>query len=95
VLAADSQLDADMMLDNQVPETRELVRHALNLGAFAASAFGAGFGGSVWALVNAQDAEPFSRDWASAYAASAPHIAGAECFIARPGPPLTELPVTV
>jgi galactokinase len=94
-LAADSQLDADMMLDNQVPETRELVRQALNLGAFAASAFGAGFGGSVWALVNAQDAEPFSRDWASAYAAKAPHIAGGECFVARPGPPLTELPVTV
>ena len=33
-------------------------------GALAASAFGAGFGGSVWALVDAQDARGLSRSMA-------------------------------
>ncbi|MGH9200289.1 MAG: galactokinase family protein, partial [Vicinamibacterales bacterium] len=48
-LAADSQSDADRLLGNQVPQTRTLVELALDSGAFAASSFGAGFGGSVWA----------------------------------------------
>ena len=91
-LAADSQRDADTMLGNQVPETRELVRQALSHGALAASAFGAGFGGSVWALVDADYAQRFARDWLSAYSRLTPHIAGAECFVARPGPSLTEVP---
>ncbi len=95
-LAADSQRDADIMLGNQVPETRELVSQALSHGALAASAFGAGFGGSVWALVNANHAERFAREWLNAYSRlTRPHIAGAECFVSRPGPALTELPVTV
>ena len=40
-----------MLLGNQVPETIALARAALAHGAFAACSFGAGFGGSVWALV--------------------------------------------
>ena len=46
-----SQRGAELLLGNQVPETFHLARSARSLGAVAASAFGAGFGGSVWALV--------------------------------------------
>ncbi|MES2124718.1 MAG: galactokinase family protein, partial [Gemmatimonadota bacterium] len=46
-----SQWLAETALRNQVPETMHLTRRARALGAAAASAFGAGFGGSVWALV--------------------------------------------
>jgi galactokinase len=73
-----SQAEAASLLGNQVPETIALARTARELGAFAACSFGAGFGGSVWALVD-HDAEAFASRW----------HAGA--FIARPGPPLTEL----
>ena len=51
-----SQQLAERRLGNQVPETIELARSARELGARAASAFGAGFGGSVWALVSRADA---------------------------------------
>ena len=77
-LAGASQAEAESLLGNQVPETVALARSARELGAFAACSFGAGFGGSVWALVD-RDAEEFARRW----------HAGA--FVARPGPPLTEL----
>lgn len=50
-LASASERDADALLGNQVPETRALVARALEGGAAAASNFGAGWGGSVWALV--------------------------------------------
>ena len=50
---ARSQELAERLLRNQVPETVALVRSARDHGAWAASAFGAGFGGSVWALVDA------------------------------------------
>lgn len=51
-LAAASQRDAERLLGNQVPETIALVAFALEHGAAAASSFGAGWGGSVWALVD-------------------------------------------
>ena len=54
-----SQAGAEAALGNQVPETIHLQRSARRLGARAASAFGAGFGGSVWALVAATGAETF------------------------------------
>ena len=50
-----SQRGAELLLGNQVPETFHLARSARSLGAVAASAFGAGFGGSVWALVRRDD----------------------------------------
>ena len=77
-LAASSQADAEHLLGNQVPETIALARSARECGAFAACSFGAGFGGSVWALVD-RDAGDFARRWQ----------AGA--FVARPGPPVTPL----
>ena len=66
-LAADSQRDADELLGNQVPETRALVALALAEGAAAASSFGAGWGGSVWALVESSGAAAFLDRWLAAY----------------------------
>lgn len=86
-----SQSLAETCLANQVPETIALARSARQLGAFAASAFGAGFGGSVWALVQADRAEEFRQSWASQYHQRFPARREASCFfIARPGPGLIE-----
>jgi len=62
-----SQAGAERALENQIAETVHLVRYARDLGAAAASAFGAGFGGSVWAMVKASDAEHFARKWRERY----------------------------
>jgi len=78
-LAAESQSDSEMLLGNQIPETIELAATARARGAFAARSFGAGFGGSVWALVAGEDADEFARRWTP------------EAFVALPGPPLVEL----
>lgn len=66
-IADRSQALAQQLLGNQVPETRWLAAEARNRGAAAASAFGAGFGGSVWALVPEADASEFLRGWRHAY----------------------------
>ena len=66
-VSADSQLLAEALLGNQVPETVALAASARQLGAAAASAFGAGFGGSVWALVPRADAEGFAAAWLERY----------------------------
>jgi len=54
-------------LHNQVPETLFLANDALDLGAVAASPFGAGFGGSVWALVQEETASAFLDSWERRY----------------------------
>ena len=90
-LSAGSQRDADELLGNQIPETRALAAAARAVGAFAASSFGAGFGGSVWALVQHHDAERFSREWVSSYRRGSTAPGPIECFVSRPAPPLTEL----
>ncbi len=69
-VVARSQSLAGEGLHNQVWHTTELVRLALELGAVAASSFGAGFGGSVWALVPNSDAEAMAADWLQRYRAS-------------------------
>jgi galactokinase len=71
-LVDESQAGAERLLGNQVPETIALARDARELGALAASAFGAGFGGSVYALVRASDAEDFTGRWAERYLAAFP-----------------------
>jgi galactokinase len=86
-----SQHQAETWLGNQILETRALAALAREAGAFAASSFGAGFGGSVWALITASDSERFARDWLRAYARQFPERTDAECFAARPGPALTEI----
>ena len=86
-LAARSQAGAENLLRNQVPETVALVASARTLGAIAASAFGGGFGGSVWALVPADRSESFRAGWEKGYrrgfTARAP---ASEFFATRPGP---------
>ena len=77
--AAESQRDAERLIDNQIPATSDSWKAAVSQGAFAASSFGAGFGGSVWALVDRRSAEAFARRWHP------------EAFLANPGPPLTLL----
>ena len=87
-----SQAAAGRFLKNQVPETVALARSARELGAIASSAFGAGFGGSVWALVERDRAPQFLADWRARYASSFPARAQqAEFFVTGAGPALTQL----
>jgi galactokinase len=82
-----SQQAAEQLLGNQIPETSFLAREARELGAIAASAFGAGFGGSVWALVPEPDAIAFGARWVDAYAAHFPAAATrSEVLVTRAGP---------
>ncbi len=75
-------------LQNQVDQTDFLQAGARRMGALAASYFGAGFGGSVWALVEKPRAEEFRRAWEQDYAGKFPDDAArGEFFITRPGPP--------
>ena len=90
-IADASQKEADEWLGNQVPETRLLAALAREHGALAASSFGAGFGGSVWAVVESDDAARFSAAWRDAYARQSPGAAASDWFVARPGPSLTEV----
>ena len=78
-LADDSQAEAEHLLGNQIPETAALAASARQHGAFAASSFGAGFGGAVWALVDKGSAETFMAAWARG------------AFTVRPGPALLDL----
>jgi galactokinase len=86
-----SQHNAEARLHNQLPETIALARNARRLGAAAASAFGAGFGGSVWALVRVLEASAFVDAWRASYRRDFPHRAASEFFVSRPGGPLREL----
>jgi galactokinase len=67
-----SQVLAESVLRNQVPETIHLTRSGRELGAVAASAFGAGFGGAVWAMVPGSDANRFVAAWRADYEAAFP-----------------------
>ena len=63
-----SQQLSEDLLGNQIPETSGLARLARQCGALAASAFGAGFGGSVWALVSeGREGTAFTEAWSAAY----------------------------
>ncbi|NNE35248.1 MAG: galactokinase, partial [Rhodothermales bacterium] len=82
-----SQELAEECLENQVPATIALVQLAKEEGAVTASAFGAGFGGSVWAMVADNDAKDFLSRWASRYSILFPVPArSSRFFIERPGP---------
>jgi galactokinase len=86
-LVDDSQAAAERWLANQIPETIALARLSRAHGAIAASAFGAGFGGSVWALVRADDATAFIDSWRRDYLDRFPaHADLAQFFVTTPGP---------
>ena len=80
-----SQQNAERFLGNQIEETVFLQRDAKEIGAIAASAFGAGFGGSVYAIVRSSDAGNFRSEWRRRYAENFPrHRESSEFFITRP-----------
>ena len=85
-----SQQNAEQLLRQQVPETSALAQEARSCGAFAACSFGAGFGGSVWALVERGRAEQFASEWLARYRQrhEAPR---AVAFVATPGPAVTHI----
>jgi len=69
-----------------VPQTNYLQQSARRLGAVAASAFGAGFGGSVWAMTEADKAEKFRQAWLGEYSRQFPKESQrSEFFITAPG----------
>ena len=87
-----SQRGAEMALENQIAETVSLVRSARKLGATAASSFGAGFGGSVWAMIPTDQAAEFTARWKSAYVSQFPSRARrASFFTTRPSASAFEL----
>ena len=87
-----SQSSAERLLHNQIDETVWLARDAHACGAVAASAFGAGFGGAVWALVPSDRATAFRATWGDHYTTrfpmAAPH---AHFFSSRAGPAAARL----
>jgi len=84
-LALTSQTEADRLLGNQIDETRALATLAREIGAPAASAFGAGWGGSAWAVVETSDAESFLDAWLAAYRQRYPRWPS-EGFVSPPSP---------
>lgn len=91
-VAVRSQQFAETRLGNQVPETAALAALARECGAYGATSFGAGFGGSVWALVDSPNAGEFASAWMAAYGRRCPHRPDATWFAARPGPGLVAIP---
>ncbi len=91
-LVDESQRNAGRMLRNQVPETLFLAKKARKYGAAAASAFGAGFGGAVWALVREDSAQEFIDTWSGHYRKAFPEAAArSSFFVTLPGPSAFEL----
>ena len=91
-LVDQSQALAERFLHNQIPETCLLVSAARDLGAVAASAFGAGYGGSVWAMVKKSEAEQFLKSWKTAYAQKYPDAADNAAFLlTEAGPAAMEI----
>jgi galactokinase len=86
-LADRSQQAAVQLLGNQTPETIYLATAARRLGAAAASSFGAGFGGSVWALVETAAADDLLAEWADGYFAEFPQHARRAAFFATAAGP--------
>jgi len=87
-----SQKLAETLLGNQVPETIFLADCSQKLGAVASSAFGAGFGGSVWAMVRSNSAEAFVNELEKSYRMKFPDSADfASFFLTPPGAAAFEL----
>lgn len=79
-------------LENQIEETVRLASSARDLGAVAASGFGAGFGGAVWALVRRDGVEEFLERWSHDYLSEFPeHRKHAQFLKTVAGGPAAEL----
>ena len=82
-----SQELTDTLLGNQVANTIFLAQSARKVGVVAASAFGGGFGGAVWALTQQDIADEFLESWANQYKKAYPREHSlASFFLTRPGP---------
>jgi len=79
-LADRSQHKAEELLGNQIPETAYLAKTARENGAAGSNAFGAGFGGSVWAMVDRTRIDAFLTAWREAYLARYPQHAKTSLF---------------
>ncbi|HXY24708.1 MAG TPA: galactokinase family protein [Candidatus Acidoferrum sp.] len=84
-----SQALAEQKLGNQIPQTIELASSARSLGALAASAFGAGFGGSVWAVIASEQATSFLDRWQNHYRQRFPIDADSSTFFISGAGPAT------
>ncbi len=83
-----SQEIAEVWLENQVDETAFLAQSARKAGAIAASSFGAGFGGSVWAMVERKKAASFLNEWEARYKSAYPEASCRSTFFTTAaGPP--------
>ena len=85
----ESQAWAEQMLGNQIPETSYLATIARKIGATASLAFGAGFGGSVWAMVRTSRIDEFLDGWAWSYRKRFPQHADTSQFFATGAGPAT------
>ena len=86
-LVDQSQAGAHHGLRNQLPETLHLATSARELRATAASAFGAGFGGAVWAMVRSDQVQDFASNWRNSYHTRFPSLRNASDFLVdRTGP---------
>ncbi len=91
-LAQRSQRNAEINLGNQIPQTSRMQALACELGATGAASFGAGFGGSVWALVETAQAEDFAASWLATYTSEFPDTRQrATTLVTRPGHPARRL----
>jgi galactokinase len=71
-----SHANSRNLLWNIIPEIDYLQQSARKLGAIAASGFGAGFGGSAYAIVREADTLRFQREWEEAYLTKFPQHRG-------------------
>lgn len=83
-LTDESQQLAESLLGNQIPQTSALVRLAREAGAVAASAFGAGYGGSVWALAREEEVDDLMTRWRRGYEEAWPGPAREATFFSTP-----------
>jgi len=82
-----SQFLTETLLQNQVAETVFLTASARKCGAIAASAFGAGFGGSVWSLVKRDSVGDYMARWQDEYHRAYPQHASLSVFFATQAGP--------
>ena len=81
-----SHLGSRKYLWNIAPEIDFLRKSAVALGAAGASGFGAGFGGSIFAVTPASGARSFLAEWKERYARRYPRRAGqSDFFLTTPG----------
>jgi len=82
-----SQKLTSELLKNQVEQTEFLTKSAKISGAVTASSFGAGFGGSVWSLVNHNKLSEFIENWKTSYQEKYPEeFSKSEFFTINAGP---------